>query len=200
MPELHTITAHLRESEPSVTKFRVGQCIRTFRLEQQLSVTKLAEQAGISKSNLSKIENSIISPTFETLERVSSGLGLTVANLLSDRDATSEKISFTSRGQGQKSVEAHYSFEFLFTDFIDRRMVPFITTVNSLEVSDFKQPASHGGEEFIYVLSGGVVLIGALDEPKVLEQGDGAYFDSQVRHLVVNKGTDPSTLMWVWCE
>jgi len=200
MPELSSITAHAQEGDPVITRFRVGESIRKSRQEQKLSVTKLAEQANISKSNLSKIENGIISPTFETLERISGGLGLTAASLLSDRDGNSEKIVFTKHGCGQKAAEAHYSFEFLFTGFENRRMVPFITTINSLEVSDFKQPASHGGEEFIYVLSGAVVLIGALDQPQTLEQGDGAYFDSQVRHLVVNKGKERSTLLWVWSE
>jgi XRE family transcriptional regulator of biofilm formation len=57
----------------------VGQRIKQLRLEQGLSLTELADRAGVAKSYLSSIEREIQSnPSVQFLHKISSALGVPV--------------------------------------------------------------------------------------------------------------------------
>lgn len=56
----------------------------SLRAVRETSLTGLAQLAAVSKSNLSKIENDTISPTFDTIERIARGLKVRPEALLSD--------------------------------------------------------------------------------------------------------------------
>ncbi|MVO16461.1 cupin domain-containing protein [Parasedimentitalea huanghaiensis] len=66
------------------------------------------------------------------------------------------------------------------------------------QIETLKRPASHGGEEFFFVLSGEVEFIGAEESSNKTKVGDAVYFVSSVEHLVVNKGEEEARLLWVW--
>lgn len=59
------------------------------REKQNLTLLKLAEITGISKSQINAIENGKVSPRLDTLERLAEGLGVDICDLyLSDRTKT----------------------------------------------------------------------------------------------------------------
>ena len=61
----------------------LGQKIRQLRKEKELSLNKLAENAGISAAYLSQLENDVSKqPSAEILLKVASALGATIADLL----------------------------------------------------------------------------------------------------------------------
>lgn len=61
----------------------VGVTIRTLRTEKMTTLPALAEQAGISKSLLYKIETDKDSnPSISTLHKIAEALGVTIADLL----------------------------------------------------------------------------------------------------------------------
>ncbi|MGV3464313.1 MAG: helix-turn-helix domain-containing protein [Heyndrickxia sp.] len=65
----------------------IGQRIKNFRLQKKLSLSELAERAGIAKSYLSSIERNIQSnPSVQFLEKVSAVLGVSVNALLHDEE------------------------------------------------------------------------------------------------------------------
>lgn len=190
----------LGEKVVSNSRMRIGESIRHFRKQKGLSLSQLGLASNVSKSNISKIENGMISPTFEIMERISNGLGIPTANLLSDNVPGVGRQSFNKSNSGHISVDGHYEFEFLFSNFVGRRMVPFVTTVTASGPDDVKQPAKHGGEEFFYVLSGSVIFTGSGGKTTMMEVGDSIYFDSHEEHLVVNQTDIHSRLLWVWLE
>jgi transcriptional regulator with XRE-family HTH domain len=65
----------------------VGGRMRRFREERSLSLSQLAERAGVSKGYLSSLENdpSARRPSAETLYAVADVLGVTIADLLGRR-------------------------------------------------------------------------------------------------------------------
>jgi transcriptional regulator with XRE-family HTH domain len=65
----------------------VGGRIRRFREDRGLSLSQLAEKAGVSKGYLSALENdpSARRPSAETLYAVAAALGVTIADLLGRR-------------------------------------------------------------------------------------------------------------------
>ncbi|MDE0635330.1 MAG: helix-turn-helix transcriptional regulator [Candidatus Poribacteria bacterium] len=61
----------------------LGQKIRQLRKKKELSLNKLAENAGISKAYLSQLENDVSKqPSAEILLKIASALGITIADLL----------------------------------------------------------------------------------------------------------------------
>ncbi|MGW9607204.1 helix-turn-helix domain-containing protein, partial [Heyndrickxia sporothermodurans] len=61
----------------------IGQRIKNFRLQKQLSLSELAEKAGVAKSYLSSIERNIQSnPSVQFLEKIAAVLGISVNSLL----------------------------------------------------------------------------------------------------------------------
>jgi XRE family transcriptional regulator of biofilm formation len=65
----------------------VGDQIRSRRIESRLSLTALADKAGVSKSYLSNLENGGANsrPSGQTLYRIASALGTTMSDLLGTR-------------------------------------------------------------------------------------------------------------------
>ncbi|MBS2970770.1 helix-turn-helix domain-containing protein [Metabacillus sp. KIGAM252] len=65
----------------------IGERIRKYRIERNLSLTELANRAGVAKSYLSSIERNLqTNPSVLFLEKVSSVLGESVNTLVNDTD------------------------------------------------------------------------------------------------------------------
>jgi XRE family transcriptional regulator of biofilm formation len=67
----------------------IGPRIKKYRTQKNLSLSELAERAGVAKSYLSSIERNLQSnPSVQFLEKVSSVLGVTVNTLLDEQSET----------------------------------------------------------------------------------------------------------------
>ena len=62
----------------------IARRVRELREAQGFSLDALAERSGVSRSNISLIERGQSSPTATVLDKLSSGLGVTVASLFED--------------------------------------------------------------------------------------------------------------------
>lgn len=70
----------------------IGERIKKYREQRKLSMSELADRAGVAKSYLSSIERNLQSnPSVQFLEKVSSVLGVTVNTLLHDNDETEKE-------------------------------------------------------------------------------------------------------------
>lgn len=61
---------------------RIGERVRAARLERGMSVSDVAERAGMKRPNLSRLEHGHHEPSLETIERIAQALGVTVAQLV----------------------------------------------------------------------------------------------------------------------
>lgn len=67
----------------------IGPRIKKYRTQRNLSLSELAERAGVAKSYLSSIERNLQSnPSVQFLEKVSTVLGITVNTLLNEQSET----------------------------------------------------------------------------------------------------------------
>ncbi|MGD6832406.1 helix-turn-helix domain-containing protein [Sutcliffiella halmapala] len=70
----------------------IGERIKKYREQRKLSMSELADRAGVAKSYLSSIERNLQSnPSVQFLEKVSSVLGVSVNTLLHDDNEESQK-------------------------------------------------------------------------------------------------------------
>lgn len=62
---------------------RLATHLRTLRLDRGWTLDQLAQNSGVSRGTLSRIEQSEVSPTTETLAKLSTAFGIAMSRLLS---------------------------------------------------------------------------------------------------------------------
>ena len=60
-----------------------GHALRVYRQQQGLTLQELSEKTGVSNSQLSELERGTYTMTVRSLRRISAGLGVSPAELLS---------------------------------------------------------------------------------------------------------------------
>ncbi|RXJ04050.1 helix-turn-helix domain-containing protein [Anaerobacillus alkaliphilus] len=65
----------------------IGERLKKYRLKKGMSLTELADAAGVAKSYISSIERNIQSnPSIQFLEKVSTVLGVSLETLLNEKN------------------------------------------------------------------------------------------------------------------
>jgi len=75
------------EEAPSNLNDRIAERVRELRAAQGCSLEELASKSGVSRSMISLIERGESSPTAVVLEKLSVGLGVTLASLFDAPDS-----------------------------------------------------------------------------------------------------------------
>lgn len=92
----------------------IGQRIKQLRLQKQLSLSELAEKAGVAKSYLSSIERNLQSnPSVQFLEKISTVLGISVQSLIREEktDTTYEQLDSDWANLVREAMESGVSKE-----------------------------------------------------------------------------------------
>ena len=187
-----------KEQEPYL---QIGEKIKRFREDNNLTLKDMAERTGFSTAVLSQIENHLISPPLGTLVRLTRALDLSPGHFFDQHPDKAFSIVRhadrrpVSRFASKRGVQYGYSYESLGHDMKDRHMEPFLVTLEPATLASPK-PASHDGEEFLFVLEGEMeVTLGAHSD--VLQPGDAIYYDSNIPHLVQCKGNEKALILAV---
>jgi transcriptional regulator with XRE-family HTH domain len=195
-------TSALPQALAADPRRQLGPALRQLRRAKNLTLQQLSAKTGLASSTLSKVENNLISPTYDSLLRLADGLKLDVAQLF-DTKSTQMSLgrrSVTRDGSGASYRTAQYDYEMLCTDLSQKKFFPIVATIKARTVADFRDFPKHAGEEFIYVLSGEVEIHTEPYEPVRLGPGDGSYFDSSMGHACVSVGKRPARILWVTSE
>jgi transcriptional regulator with XRE-family HTH domain len=72
---------------------KIGTRIRELRAQQGLTLDALAERAEVSRAMLSRIERGESSPTAQLMNKVCSGLGITLSILFAEADTSKSPLS-----------------------------------------------------------------------------------------------------------
>ncbi|MED4530688.1 helix-turn-helix domain-containing protein [Metabacillus fastidiosus] len=98
----------------------IGQRIKKYRTTKNLSLSELAERAGVAKSYLSSIERNLQSnPSVQFLEKISSVLGVSVNVLLDgDNENNSNELDYEWTQLVQDAMNSGVTKE-QFRDFLE---------------------------------------------------------------------------------
>jgi transcriptional regulator with XRE-family HTH domain len=157
--------------------------LRAVRRHRGLTLESLAEQTGLTKSYLSKIERRQSTPSIAVALKVARALDVDVAQLFSD-EAADEKIAIDRAGDRRKVDGERYVA--LARAVLGKSMSPFVVRPVGTAV-DEPRPV-HAGQEFVFVHAGTVELDYS-DQTVRLGPGDSAYFDASVSHNFRSVGT-----------
>ena len=135
----------------------------------------------MSKGALSKIETAQISPPISTLLAVAKALDVHLSRFFTEPEKRSPWV-VTRKGKAPRisprGDECGYAYRALALDMPDKDVEPFLLTVRP---TDKPVVFKHGGQEFIYMLSGKMrMAIG--EDDVILSEGDALYFDPSLPH------------------
>ena len=180
-------------------RYAIGPRIKALRLRKKLGLVQLAGHTGLSPAMLSKIERGQMFPTLPTLLRIAMVFGVGLEHFFNP-DKQEPLIAVVRKQQRLKLPsspgEKHPAFLFESLDYpaSDRRMEAFYAEFPV--DSPPSKPHQHGTAEFIYVLSGRLMV--NVDGTEVaLESEDAMYFDSGVPHSYRHEGKEISTAVVV---
>jgi transcriptional regulator with XRE-family HTH domain len=177
----------------------LGHRVRAARLAHDLTLDNASRVCGVSRSTLSKIENGLMSPTFDVLQKIVAGLKIDLGELF----GSTPKLDFggrralTRRGAGKPHAYRGYAMELLATELAHKAMLPFLVRITAHSIEAFDDWGRHEGEEFIYVISGSVCLYTELYTPTQLEPGDSLYFDSRTGHYAISTSKEDAVVLWM---
>lgn len=87
---------------------RIAERVRALREELGISLEALSTKCGVSRSMLSLIERAESSPTAVVLEKIATGLGISLAALFDDKAAPPKPISHAGERVSWRDPESGY--------------------------------------------------------------------------------------------
>ncbi len=176
------------EEKKEIREIPVGEKIKALREQKQFSLKDLADRTGFSTALISQMENHLVSPSLGALINLANALDVKVGNFFGETQeepfaiVRKDERKTVSRFASKEGVKYGYSYESLGFEKKNRRMEPFIVTLEPATIRTSKT-STHEGEEFIFVLEGEMeVILG--DHNDILYPGDSIYYDSTIPHRV----------------
>ena len=177
----------------------LGARVRELRKARGWTLEQAAQQAGLARSTLSKIENDQMSPTYDALKKLAVGLEISVPQLFTppQRDQINGRMDVTKAGRGAPYATATYEHMLMAGSLRQKTMMPYSARIRARSIEEFHGWVRHDGEEFLYVLTGVIRLYTEFYEPVEMRRGDSAYYDAAMGHNVVSVSADDATILWV---
>ena len=150
----------------------------------------MGDVVGLTQSSLSKVENDLMSLSYEKLVDVARKLDCDIIELFRDDEqfgrnmAASARIA-VDRNQDRKLVQwRNIRHRQLAVEVKDRLMIPTYGEVTGDGQEPLLELGDYFGERFIYVLEGNVTFHSEFYEPYKLKAGDSIYLDIRMRHTM----------------
>ena len=164
----------------------------------------MSDRTGIPVSTLSKVEHDRLTLTYDKLLQLSQRLNMRMSELFAEEDAAQEPAAVTARrslGSLEGAVEVstpNYEYHYLCPELRRKRMIPVVAKIRARSLEQFGELVSHPGEEFVFVLSGQIVVHTEFYDPVTLGEGESIYLDSTMGHAyVAAEGCEEATVMAV---
>lgn len=176
--------------------------LRALRKNKNISLGELAEQTGLTKGYLSRIENSETPPPISTLGKIATALGVDITDLFAklEEPIQNQELAISRNLKGTpidgRGTSYGYYYENLALEKKGKNMEPFIVTVGFDHPVDIQTEFCHQGEEFLYVLEGSMEFF-FKGKSYILEQGDSVYFDADIPHSGKSIGNKKAKLLIV---
>ena len=181
----------------------LGSLLRSLRDRNGWTLKEMSERTDIPVSTLSKVEHDRLTLTYDKLVQLSQRLNIRISELFADPDemvetAVTARRSIGSMDEAVRVNTKNYDYYYLCPELRRKRMIPIITRIRAKSAEEFGSLVNHSGEEYIYVLEGGIQVLTQFYDPVVLHVGESIYIDSNMGHAyVTTEGCDEALVLAV---
>ncbi len=192
----------------------LGERIREERRRGKLTLEKLSQKIGLSKSFLSQVERSLAQPSVSSLKKIARELGISVVDLFAGEPDQQNRFGFppTVSKNGPKYTEdfqvvranrrksltlpgSKVSYDLLTPD-LNRQLEVMYMRIDPGEQSGEEPMVDLPGEKFGLVLMG-ILEVRVGEEVQQVRAGDSIYFPAHFPHSWRGMGKDPIEVIWV---
>ena len=171
----------------------IGRRLAALREIMEIPRETMAAKLQVSVAEYAAYESGEMDFSFSFLYNAADILGVDVLDLMSGESPKLARCAVARAGRGYDIVRHKaYNYKHLAFTFRDKKAEPFLVTIEP-KGSEPDQHA-HEGQEFNYILSGGVKF-SLEDEVHELFPGDSVYFNAGLRHALCTIGDEPATLL-----
>jgi transcriptional regulator with XRE-family HTH domain len=175
----------------------IAQRIRTLRDIAQISQEACARDLGVPVETYCGYESGTTDIPASFLYQVAGKFHVEMSSLLTGEEPRLHVYAVTRAGGGVKVERRRdYGYQSLAFSFVDKKMQPFLITIEPRPDSEPVPMNAHPGQEFNYMLEGSVMAV--VDNHEVLlSPGDSIYFDSRHGHGMKAVGGQPARFVAV---
>jgi len=168
-----------------------GRKVQNLREERGFTIEDLSHETGYPVDILEQIENDTMVPPVSMVIQLSRIFKIDVDQL----EGESEKKASTRRARSHKKRVESYAYTPLSRPGSDKHLRAYMVTIDP-ETSHKGVEYHHEGEEFVYVLTGGLTIqIG--ENVTKLGVGKSIHFNSALHHRLSNHTKETTELLVV---
>jgi quercetin dioxygenase-like cupin family protein len=167
----------------------LGERMKKAREKKGWSIDDLAREAGYPADILKSVEADETMPPVALILQLSRTLKLN----MEVQDPAEEKKASTSRAKGHKKRVASYAYLSLTEADAESHLRAYLVTIDA-GVEHQGVEYKHEGEEFIYVLKGGLVIQVGTNKT-ILSKGESIHFNSGLHHKLSNPTAEATKLL-----
>lgn len=165
--------------------YQIGEKLRALRLKKSMGLVELGKHTGLSAALLSKLERGKLFPTLPTLLRIAMVFSVGLDYFFTD-ERKRHLVAIVRKQERKRfperpaTTDISYFFESLDFKANERSIGAYYAEFEPI-APEKQKPHQHPGFEFIYVITGTLIIRIGSDEHE-LNDGDAMYFDCSVPH------------------
>lgn len=173
---------------------RIGAQLKAARLAARKSMAEVAEQSGLTKGFVSKLERDLANVSVASLIRLCAALDVSVGSLFqASKGEVVRRDAYPPINFGGNRVK-----EYLLTPSGEKRMQAILSDIEPGGGSGDEPYSLPADVEFVFILAGQLRLTVA-GEQFTLEQGDAFTFPASTAHTFhVSRETGRAQVLWVF--
>lgn len=177
----------------------LGEKIRTFRKNKNITLQELSDETGLSIGYISQIERNLVDPSLSSLRKISKSLDIPTYLLME-----TEKISHNLTTRSDEIIimkQPNSTVEYrILTPMPDDKFIPKSLVMKfSIDPKscDGEFPVIHESEE-ILIIEKGEILVHLANESIKLSEGDTTIIKSNIPHTIENISSEKSYGMTIF--
>ena len=166
----------------------IARRLQALREIMDISAADMAQATGLNEAEYLEYEAGRNDFSFSFLYSAAGKLGVDIVDLMTGETPKLSMCSYVKKGHGLKLVRRkEYGYEHLAYIFKNKKMEPFLVTVEPSDVDAKSHMNAHEGQEFDYVVEGRMTLY-IDNQTLTMQAGDAVYYDARHKHSMQAEG------------
>lgn len=179
------MTMRKKATTPTI-EYQIGQKIRTLRIKHNVTLDQLAKEVGLTKGQISKIENGKVSSPVSTLTRIAVALAVEPGYFFQSDSLNRPRVAMVPKGERKtivgRGTKLGHSYESLAYGLpFKKDFEPYLMRIEEKKINPEQNVFRHPGHELLFMLKGGMDYRFA-GQVYHLEPGDSLFFDGMNEH------------------